>query len=328
MEENSDSLSQAALRGRVIRLHGKYAYVQRLDEVYCCSLKGKLKHGKRKQVHPVAVGDWAYFELQADGDGAIKTIEERKTILSRQATHASHLEQILAANVDQLIITLSAERFEQNLELLDRLLISADISRLSPLLQVNKIDLIKKSSIQEERTLALLTPYQKLGIPIAFTSIFEASTIQDFSRLLENRTSVFVGPSGAGKSSTLNALRQDLELRTHEVNPLSGEGRHTTTYTQLIPLVEKGYVVDTPGVREFDIWDLPAHEVALFYPDFEAFLSQCRFNGCTHTHEPHCAVKEAVKSGGVANERYQRYVAIYSSMLEKEPLFKSKKDKR
>ncbi len=306
-------------RGRVVRLHGKTAVVSSNKIEYACRVAGKMKQGKRTSRSPVAVGDWVRFEQEAhsleDGEGPAGTIveiEDRKTCLSRSSAHNTRLEQAVAANVDQLAIMVAANDIELHLGLVDRLHVAACMAGLTPILVVNKTDLCPRQDAAQR-----VAPYERFGLQIVYVSAQTKEGLDELRDVLKDRTTVFAGPSGVGKSTCLNALDPSLTLRTGDVRK-SGAGKHTTTSVSLLPLPWGGYVVDTPGVREFGLWNIPKDELGLWYPDFTNYRTACRYPGCTHTHEPECAVRTACERNEIDRGRYERYVELHHQLVQEE----------
>lgn len=297
----------------IVRLHGKSAVARLPDgSEQECAVRGRLKQGKRGQRSPIAVGDRVTLDPVEDGSYHIQSVAPRRGVLSRPSAHNARLEQVVAAHVDQVMITLAADTLSVYLPLVDRIIVAAAGAGISTVLLVNKCDLVEPGDVDQVAGL-----YARIGYKVIRTSAASGAGIEELRDQLRNRTSVFAGPSGAGKSSCLNAIDPSLRLKTGEVKE-SGGGRHTTTHVSLLPLREGGFVVDTPGVREFGLWGIDKSELALWYPDFTAYLGQCKYNGCMHTHEPNCAVKAAVDASAVDRGRYQRYLRILE--LWDEPL--------
>jgi ribosome biogenesis GTPase len=264
---------------------------------YACPVRGKFKQGKRVERSPLAVGDRVDFEPDGD-DGRIDAIHDRATELYRAHPRFVHQRQVLAANIDLLVIVAGADRIEDQLLTVDRLLISAYSQGLTPLIVVNKLD-------TRPDVATLLRPYT--GVDIEYVSAVEGKlgTLKD---RFAGKAAVFAGQSGVGKSSIMNALEPGLELKVGIVDR-EGEGKHTTTHASLVPMAG-GLVIDTPGVRDFGFWNIELHEISLYYPDWQQAREQCRFNTCTHRHEPACGVKAAVEAGTLDKGRYQRYLTI------------------
>jgi len=289
----------------IVQLYGKAAVAQTQDGVnHEVIVSGRLKKGKRAMRSPIAVGDLVGIELMPDGSAVLGEILPRRTVLSRPSAHNPRIQQIVAANVDRVMVTVAAPSIETYLELVDRLLISAASAGLEPVLLINKCDLVPEAEVREQ-----LASYHQLGHLMLYVSAATGHGIDLLRQELTGRTTVFAGPSGAGKSTCLNSVQPGLQLRTGEVKETGG-GRHTTTHVSLLRLETGGYVVDTPGVREFGIWSVDRAELALWYPDFVAVQAACRFPSCSHTHEPGCAVKAGVDDGTIDYGRFARYLKI------------------
>lgn len=292
-------------QGTVVRLHGHHAWVRADGEEWMCPVRGRFKKGRRTERSPLAVGDRVTFseiESGEDREGALESIAERETELYRAHPRYPRQRQVLAANIELLVIVAGAERLEEQLVTVDRLLISAFSQGLRPVIAVNKLDLRERAEVEP-----LMAPYTRGGIEVLYVSA-ATGDVDPLRGCFKDTTSVFAGMSGVGKSSLMNALEPGLDLKVGEVDKI-GEGRHTTTHVGLIPLAG-GLVIDTPGVRDFGFWNLELHEIGLYYPDWEDVRRQCRFNTCTHRHEPGCGVKAGVESGEIDKGRYERYLAI------------------
>jgi ribosome biogenesis GTPase len=291
------------MQGTVVRLHGHHAWVAAAGVEYQCAVRGKFKQGKRRERSPIAVGDQVTFEQVADSDeneGQITELAERRTELYRAHPRFPRQRQVLASNIDLLVIVIGAERIEDQLLTVDRLLISALSQGLTPLIVVNKLDLRPLAEVQ-----TAVAPYAHVALHFVSAQRRE---LGDLPGVFRDKAAVFAGPSGVGKSSLMNALEPGLQLRVGEVDA-EGDGRHTTTHASLVPMAG-GLVIDTPGVRDFGFWNIELHEISLYYPDFGPHREKCRFNTCTHRHEPQCGVQAAVETGDLDKGRYQRYLAI------------------
>jgi ribosome biogenesis GTPase len=232
--------------------------------------------------------------------------------LARSDVFYTHLQQVIVANADQLLIVTSWRQPHLWLELVDRYLIAAERNGLSPIICVNKVDL----SVDVAICRAELQPYIDLGYRVIFTSALTGTGIGELRDTLRGQTTVLSGMSGVGKSSLLNAVQPGLQIATREVSDFSHEGRHTTTQVCMNELEMGGYVVDTPGVREFGLSGLLRAELVRFYPEIATLEMRCRFSDCSHTHEPGCAVKRALQAGRVSATRYHNYTCIYDSLSE------------
>jgi ribosome biogenesis GTPase len=223
-------------------------------------------------------------------------------VVSRTSRGRQH---VLVANVDQLIIVTSAAEPRLKPNLIDRLLVTAERGGIRPVLCINKIDLVELSDL-----MPLVGVYAQLGYDVLLTSAVTGQGVERLREMLTDEESVVTGQSGVGKSSLLNSVEPGLHLRVQTVSDETQKGRHTTTTAELIPLSFGGYVVDTPGVRQFQLCDVIPEEVAGFFRDLRPYVSRCRFPDCTHTHEDDCAVKDAVADGWIDARRYESYVQI------------------
>jgi ribosome biogenesis GTPase len=296
------------LTGRVLRAGGLESAVQAEDSrVFRCATRRLLKTLSTDQRHVVATGDRVLFRPTESGEGIIERVEPRRGVLSRTSKGRQH---VIVANVDLLLIVSSAAEPRIKPNLIDRLLVTAEYSGIKPVICINKTDLADPSDLQP-----LAGVYGQLGYEVLLVSAKTGFGIERFKRKLVNRESVMAGQSGVGKSSLLNAVVPSLNLRIRSVSAESEKGRHTTSAAELIPLPFGGYVVDTPGVRQFQLWDVIPEEVAGFYPDIRPYVPRCRYPDCTHTHEEDCAVKDAVADGRLDTRRYESYCQLFAGEM-------------
>lgn len=276
-------------------------------QIVLCRLRGSLSAEETGFMNVVAVGDKVIITEDGQGGGVVEAVLPRRNVLARPDTFYSHLRQILAANVDQLLIVASWRQPHLWPELIDRYLITAGLNDITPIICINKVDLAEN---RQELDI-YLKPYRILGHNLILTSVVTGDGLQELGDMLSGKITVLSGMSGVGKSSLLSAIQPGFELRTHEVSDASGEGQHTTTQAVMLPFGDDGYVVDTPGIREFGLSELERSELAEFYPEFLRFTNFCRFGNCSHIHEPDCAVREAVAKGQIAEWRYHNYRKLY-----------------
>ncbi|MCS7154744.1 MAG: ribosome small subunit-dependent GTPase A [Bacteroidota bacterium] len=303
--------------GKVVVSHGAWYEVD-LGEAgrVRARIRGRFRIGDRTEIHPVVVGDEVRVRLEPDGTGLILERLPRRNQLVRRAAGGQNLAQVLVANVDLAICVQSVHQPRFNPGFLDRFLVAAESYGIPGALCVNKIDLAQK---RDWRWLEpLLRVYAALGYPVVRTSAHTGEGLAELRALLSGRVCVFSGPSGVGKSSLLNALQPGLKLRVGEVSPATEKGRHTTTFVALYRLDLGGYVVDTPGLREFGLWNISPEELGHYFPEMRSLLGACRFHNCTHAHEPGCAVREAVARGAIAPWRYESYLAMLATLEEAE----------
>lgn len=307
-----DSTSAEGQGGLVVEVRRGFCLVDLGDRVLSCTIRGSLGAQERMFTNVVAVGDEVIVSEEEEDRGVIEAVLPRRSVLARPDVFRSHLQQVIVANADQLLIVSSWREPVIWLELIDRYLVAAERDNLPAVICVNKIDLLE----DEAECQATLEPYQTLGYQILLTSALMSEGIDELGALLRNRTTVLAGLSGVGKSSLLSAVQPDLQLRTAEVSEHSGEGRHTTTQAILLRLDERTSVVDTPGIREFGLSGLYRHELVAFFPEIVDLAPNCRFNNCTHLNEPDCAVQAAIEDGKIAPSRYHSYQQIYETLPE------------
>ncbi len=302
----------ACLRGRVLSVHGLISRVQVEDNrILQCATRRLLKTLSIDQRHVVAAGDRVLVrpvEHAECNEGIIERIEPRRGVLSRTSRGR---QQVLVANVDQVLIVASAAEPRLKPNLIDRLLVSAEQGEVQPLIAINKVDLVDPAELQP-----LIGVYSQMGYEVLLLSAKNGAGISRLRRRLAARETVVAGQSGVGKSSLLNAVDPSLKLRVCEVSEENQKGRHTTTVARLLPLECGGYVIDTPGVRQFQLWDVIPEEVAGYYRDLRPYVSACRFPDCTHTHEADCAVKDAVADSRLDARRYDSYCGLFAGDTE------------
>ena len=277
-------------------------------EVVDCRLRGNFRIKGIKSTNPIAVGDFVEFELQStDGTGLITAVEERRNCIIRRSTKLSKQTHIIAANLDQacLVATIGFPRTSTGF--IDRFLVTAEAYHVPCVLVFNKTDLYD-DELQEYQE-SLFEVYRKAGYTCIGVSATKGTNLDELKTLLEGKTTLFAGHSGVGKSALLNALQPGLGLKVGDVSMFNMKGKHTTTFAELFPFGD-GFIIDTPGIKEFGMVDFTKEEVSHFFPEMRAALHDCRFANCTHEHEPGCAVKQAVEQGLIADFRYENYLNI------------------
>ena len=264
-----------------------------------------------QSVDPVAVGDVVQFTDGGHDTGLITEVLPRKNELVRRSPGAHALEQVIVANVDQVVAVYPAGQPAKRQWMLDQYLTVAEASHLPARVCLTKADLADEADMREEIEL-----YEGIGYPVVATSVVTGQGLAGCKEALRGRASVLVGKSGVGKTSLLNALQPGLGLRVKAVNEHTAEGKHTTTHLEMFDLDIGGSVVDTPGLREFKLWAVASDDLAQLFPEMRPCLGQCKFGAdCTHDHEPGCAVKAAVEAGAIAPRRYQSYLRMRGEVL-------------
>jgi ribosome biogenesis GTPase len=294
-----------SLFGRVLRVHGLASIVETADgRQYRCAVRRLLRTLATDERNIVTTGDRVWFRPAPGDEGFIERVEPRHGILTRASRGREH---VLVANVDQLVIVVSLVEPELKPHLIDRYLASAAQGGITPIICLNKADLVDPVPYQP-----LVGLYSQLGIPTLLTSAQTGFGISRLRQHLRDRETVFSGQSGVGKSSLLNAIQPGLGLAVREVSEANQKGRHTTTTAQLVRLDFGGWVVDTPGIRQFQLWDMLPEEVEGFFPELRPFVSLCVYPDCTHTHEDRCAVKDAVRRRQISSSRYLSYLGLFA----------------
>jgi len=300
---------RACCSGCVLSVHGLTSNVLGEDgQIYRCATRRLLKTLSTDQRHVVAAGDRVRFRPAGRDEGIIERIEPRHGVLSRAIRGR---RQVIVANVDQVLIVTSAAQPVLKPHLIDRLLVTAEKDLVRPMVCINKVDLVELADLQP-----LVGVYGQMGYEVLLLSAQTGFGLERLKRRIVGRQSVFAGQSGVGKSSLLNAIEPGLDLQIAAVSPENEKGRHTTTVASLIPLSAGGYVVDTPGIRQFQLWDVVPQEVAGYFRDVRPYVSLCRFPDCTHTHEADCAVKDAVADGRLDARRYESYCQLFEGDLD------------
>lgn len=290
------------LRGIVIKAYNSFYYVQTNEKVTMCTLRGRFK----KERFSLIVGDEVEYALDA-GKGVIERILPRHSVLKKPPV----------ANVDQVVLTFAAVSPDINLQLIDRFLVLAEMSRLVTIICINKVDLADTDELSKISNL-----YQKIGYPIFLLSAKTELGIVDLKNILYNKISVFAGPSGVGKSTILNAIEPGLSLVTGEISEKIKRGKHTTRFAQLLPISGGGLLVDTPGFSFTEFNEIEKAELTYYFREMERIAPQCKFNTCLHDKEPQCAVKQAVASGNISESRYQSYLEILGEIIKNRRGFK------
>ena len=272
-------------------------------------IRGSLRLRGSRSTNPVVVGDRVEDETADDGTAAIVGVCPRSNYIIRRSPNLSKESHIIAANVDQAFLVVSLYRPATNNEFIDRFLVTAEAYRVPATLVLNKCDLYVTDELRETRA-AFLHAYSLAGYEVLETSAERGDGVEALKARLTGKVSLLSGNSGVGKSSLIRAVDPSLDVRTGEVSASSRRGKHTTTFSEMYPLEEGGYLIDTPGIKGFGLIDIADDEVCRYFPDLLRHASGCAYYNCTHTHEPSCAVKEAVAQGLIAPSRYESYLKL------------------
>ncbi len=288
-------------RGRVLSVSSTEVIVDLDGEEVPCSLRGILKKEKSDQKRVIAIGDFVIV----DERGQVAAVEERYSQLARRDNLRRRLAQVIAANIDQVIIVTSVAEPSLKPSLIDRYIISAIRGHMSPLVIVNKIDLAQDKANLDE----ILSIYKNLNIPVIEVCCLNKKGINELRQAMKGKASVFSGQSGVGKTTLINLIA-GTDYKTGEIVEKTQKGVHTTTQSTLVKIDDDSFCIDTPGIKSFSLWDVTTEELAHYFSDLQQFSTDCKFVNCTHTHEPHCGVRKAVEEGKVSKLRYDSYVTI------------------
>lgn len=289
------------MQGKIIRGIAGFYYVH-VPEIGIleCKAKGIFRKNKLKPL----VGDFVNVSVidEENKKGNIDEVLERKNELIRPAV----------ANIDQALVIFAVKKPEPNLNLLDRFLIMMEQKEIPCVLVFNKSDLAT-----EEEKQAFRKVYENSECKILFVSAKQNQGIDEVREILSHKTSTVAGPSGVGKSSLINMLQSEINMETGSISEKIERGKHTTRHTEFIPIGEDTFIMDTPGFSSLAVFDMEKEELEQFYPEFDEYRDNCRFHGCSHTHEPGCSVKEAIAEGKISKERYENYQLIYEELKNK-----------
>lgn len=303
----------STVTGIVVRSTGSWIDVQAGEQLVRSRIRGRFRLGSQGATNPVAVGDQVTIRLNNDDTGVITAIHERRNTLTRRAAgRRVGQEHVLASNIDTVWIVQAVRLPKPNAGFIDRVLVSAEAQDIRAGIVFNKIDLADDGDTGNVASLTTL--YRELGYDVLHTSAVRGDGVETFRATLSGRTSVVMGPSGVGKSTLLNRVEPGLDLRAGEVSTKTRKGTHTTAHARLLAISSGGFVVDTPGIREFGVLDLESWELSHHFPEFRPYLHSCRFPACTHHHEPGCAVKEAYLDDEISDARYYSYLNILHSI--------------
>lgn len=297
------------VKGLVIKNTGSWYQVKCEDgTIVPCKIKGNFRLKGIRTTNPVAVGDWVEIELNQARTAFITQIAPRKNYIIRKASNLSKQAHILAANIDQALLIVTINYPETSTTFIDRFLATSEAYNIPALILFNKTDRYDEWETQYME--GLMTLYETIGYPCFKLSALNTDDVNRFKEQLNHKITLVSGHSGVGKSTFINALLPDLKLSTHEISDAHNTGLHTTTFSEMYRLDEKGYIIDTPGIKGFGTIEMKEEEISHYFKEIFRYSKNCRFNNCTHRHEPGCAVVEALSQHFISQSRYNSYLNI------------------
>lgn len=291
--------------GVVMRSTGSWYDVMHDGERVQCRIRGRLRLRGVRSTNPVVVGDTVHCEAEADGEWVIAGIAPRRNYVIRRASNLSKESHIIAANIDQALLLVTLCSPATPMEFVDRFLVTCEAYKVPVAIVLSKTDLQDTEAIAAFRAV-----YEGAGYRVLEVSAAEGTGVEEVRELLRGRTTLVAGNSGVGKSTLIQTIDPSLDIRTAEISESHHKGRHTTTFSTMYPLCGGGAVIDTPGIKGFGLIDIDDAELWHYFPEMMRLAPGCRFYNCTHTHEPGCAVEEAVRRGAMSWERYESYLKM------------------
>ncbi|MFN0275531.1 MAG: ribosome small subunit-dependent GTPase A [Chitinophagales bacterium] len=301
------------MQGIVIQSTGSFYDVMLGDnEIIVCRLKGKFRLDEKKQTNPVAVGDKVVIEKDDKNNFVIAQIQTRKNYIIRSDPQKKEFKNVIAANIDQCVIIASLIQPRTSYGFIDRVLLTAEVYDIPALVIFNKHDLYreKENELLEE----LMFSYNEAGYKSFSTSIIKKENLELLKSVFENKTTLITGHSGVGKSSLVNVIEPQLDLKVKEISKHSEKGKHTTTFARMHKLSFGGFIIDTPGIKEFGLMDISANEVSHYFPEMRSRIGQCKFKDCLHMNEEGCVILQMLEDGKLSPTRYNSYVTIHEEI--------------
>jgi len=297
------------MRGIITKSTGLWYDVRtEAGEIIPCRLRGKFRIDGSKNTNPAVVGDHVVFDIEKDNTGYVTHIEKRKNYIDRKSTKLSKINHLIAANIDRAFLVVTLKEPRTSLGFIDRFLVACEGFRIPVCIVFNKMDIYSPKEIEKIEELSQL--YQSIGYDVIKTSVLKNEGIIQIEQLMKDKVSLFSGHSGVGKSAMINAIDPAQKLKVGEISQFHSKGKHTTTFAQMFPLSQGGFIIDTPGIKEFGLIQYSKEEIRDYFPEIREYNNRCRFNNCCHVNEPACAVKKAVEEGKIPSSRYLNYLAI------------------
>jgi len=296
------------LTGRITQSTGSWYEIEAEDgKSYSAKLRGKFKIKGIKSTNPIAVGDWVVFDWDEKSNNAFITeIKERNNYIVRRSVNLSKQSHIIASNIDQAIVVITISQPRTSTGFIDRFLVSCEAYHIPVVLVFNKIDIYNDKEKKQLKILRQL--YENIGYKCIEVSAIKKTNIENLKFIMTSKLSLISGHSGVGKSALINALDNSKNIRIGEISNMHKKGKHTTTYAKMHKLEFGAHIIDSPGIKEFGLFDFNKADLSHYFPDMRKYINKCKFNNCTHIHEPGCAVKHAVTNGEIAESRYTNYL--------------------
>ena len=306
------------MRGRVIKSTGSWYDIEdESGKVWQGRLRGRIRLDNIRSTNPIAVGDIVDFEQEKDKDTAvIKNIHQRNNAIVRQSVNLSKATHIIAANIDQAVVVATIANPRTSTGFIDRFLVTAEAYHIPSTLIFNKVDLY--TTDEKEQMNELIDYYQSIGYNSFAVSAKTGFNLDRLKEHMRGKTNLFAGHSGVGKSALVNALDSNLHLRVGAISDVHNKGKHTTTHAEIFTLQFGAWIIDSPGIKEFGLYDLDKETLAQRFPEMRNRMHDCKFNNCTHTHEPGCAIKQALNEGLIADWRYTNYTNMMNGEIATE----------
>lgn len=302
------------MEGLVVRNTGSWYTVKNSEGgLVDCKIKGNFRIKDIRSTNPISVGDKVEYTLADDGSAWIFAISDRKNYIIRRSSNLSKYSQILAANLDLVALVVTINYPETSTVFIDRFLATAEAYQVPACLIINKNDRYDENEMEYSQSLKFL--YETIGYPVYLVSALAKESLDELKDFLKDKITLISGNSGVGKSTIINQLIPHTEIRVGEISEYHNKGMHTTTFSEMFDLPHGGAIIDTPGIKGFGTIDMDTYEVGHFFKEIFEFSKKCRFNNCTHIHEPECAVLEALKNSYISESRYKSYLSILEDSL-------------